>query len=285
MTIGAAIVQKGSAVHLLFVDESGTAPTAAQASDNPVFVMGGLVVPEAVWPELKSDFDAAKRSYGVTGEIKWRFFSVPRVGSKPNSLSHLDAVRKEGLRTQLLRLITTHSTMRVIAVVVDTEAAYRRVHVNDSDDLYHDAFKALTERFQHHLQDLERESDTDVRGMIVCDNRNNDQDHRLKAFHHSLLTGSERYASTYTNLVEGLFIAASHHSVGTQFADLVAGAVFRAEARGDRRFVDQLIPSFRTSSKGRIEGFGVVRIPKREDAVSGSPRACEYRRSHGVLRR
>lgn len=262
MTIGAAIVQKGSAVHLLFVDESGTAPTPSQAADNPVFVMGGLVIPEHVWPKLKSDFDDVKKTFDVVGEIKWRFFSAPRKGSKSTSLSHLDEVRKEELRTRLLGLITKYPTIKLIAVVVDTRAAYRRPHVKTSDDLYHDAFKALTERFQYYLQDLERLLDTNVHGMIVCDNRNNDQDHRLKEFHQSLLSGTERYTATYANLIEGLFIAASHHSLGTQFADLVAGAVFRAEARDDHRFVQQLRSVFRTSQAGRIEGFGVVRIPK-----------------------
>ncbi|MGO4533826.1 DUF3800 domain-containing protein [Leifsonia sp. 2MCAF36] len=102
-----------------------------------------------------------------------------------------------------------------------------------------------------------------MNGMIVCDNRNNDQDNRLKEFHQTLLTGEGRNTSVYENLVEGLFIAASHHSVGTQFADLVAGAVFRAEARNDTRFTSQIMSAFRTSPGGVIPGYGVVYVPKK----------------------
>ncbi|AZZ56943.1 hypothetical protein C5E08_14185 [Rathayibacter iranicus] len=98
--------------------------------------------------------------------------------------------------------------------------------------------------------------------MIVADNRNNDQDDRLKEFHQNLLAGGKNTAN-YSNLIEGLFIAASHHSPGTQFADLVAGAVFRSEARDDKRFASQLESAFRRSPTGSIDGYGLVRVPHR----------------------
>ena len=63
-------------MHLLFVDESGTAPTPAHAQANPVFVIGGVIVPEPVWPRLKTGMDDIARDYRVDGEIKWRFFSA-----------------------------------------------------------------------------------------------------------------------------------------------------------------------------------------------------------------
>jgi hypothetical protein len=68
--------------------------------------------------------------------------------------------------------------------------------------------------------------------------------------------------SSYGNMVEGLFIAPSHLSVGIQFADMVAGAVFRAYKANDTRFADQIQESFRTSPAGVMEGFGLVKFPK-----------------------
>lgn len=250
-------------MHLLFVDESGTAPNAAQAAKNPIFVMGGLVIPEDVWPKIKDDLEIVKRRFAVTGEIKWRFFTAARPGSKPNPLSHLDATQKEALRTDLLALIVKYKAIKLIVAVVDTVQAYQQYHINTPDDLYHDAFKKLSERFQYFLQDLERASGVRMNGMIVCDNRNNDQDNRLKEFHQTLLTGGGRFTSNYGNLIEGLFIAASHHSIGTQFADIVAGAVFRDEARNDPRFKNQILTAFRASPSGRIPGYGIVYIPKK----------------------
>lgn len=63
-------------------------------------------------------------------------------------------------------------------------------------------------------------------------------------------------------MIEGLFIAPSHLSVGIQFADMVAGAVLRAFRAQDKRFAAQTKPAFRTSPKGKIDGDGLVKFPK-----------------------
>ena len=248
-------------MHILFVDESGTPPSEEKAASDPIFVLGGIVVPEEVWPKLRADLDAAKRRYGVSGEIKWRYFA-PNRGGKTHPLSHLSREDRDALREELLAAITRYKAIRVIASVVNTVDAYKRPQIDDVDDLYHEAFKQLSERFQYFLQDLERESGSPMKGMIVCDNRNNDQDNRLKEFHQTLLQGG-RSTSNYGNLIEGLFIAASHHSPGTQFADLVAGCIFRREARGDSRFFDQISDRVRRSPSGQMAGFGLIYIPKK----------------------
>lgn len=248
-------------VHILFVDESGTTPPPSKAPIAPLFVLGGLIVPEEIWPKLKTDLEIAKRRYRVTGEIKWRYFAPPK-GARLHSLSHLDTTAKANLRLELLAAVAKYKSVRIIATVVDTAAAYARFGMSDADDLYHLAFKQLSERFQYFLQDLERASGTSVRGMIVCDNRNNDQDSRLKEFHQALLGGGT-YTSNYGNLVEGLFIAASHHSPGTQFADLIAGAIFRRERHGDERFYEHIADRVRTGPCGRVAGYGMVYIPKK----------------------
>lgn len=248
-------------MYLLFVDESGTAPPPDKTTKTPVFVLGGLIVPEATWADLRSDLDRAKRRFGVSGEIKWRFFAPSR-GGKPNSLSHLDDHAKEDLRRALLFAINRQDSVRVIATVVDTAAAYRRVGVDNDDDLYHLAFKQLSERFQYFLQDVERDTGEAARGMIVCDNRNSHQDNRLKEFHQTLLAGGAQ-TSNYSNLIEGLFIAASHHSPGTQYADLVAGSIFRKEQRDDPRFYEQIEERVRRSGAGTIPGYGLIYIPKK----------------------
>ncbi|MHB8385172.1 DUF3800 domain-containing protein [Metallibacterium sp.] len=54
----------------------------------------------------------------------------------------------------------------------------------------------------------------------------------------------------------------SHQSIGIQFADMVAGAVYRKYAKGDDRFFDQIVASFRASPRGEINGFGIVHFPK-----------------------
>ncbi len=141
-------------------------------------------------------------------------------------------------------------------------SAYKLGYVNTADDVYWYSYKQLTERFQYYLQDLERTVGQRVHGIIVCDHRAPKDDQRLRELHHQLIDSGKATVSRYQNLIEGLFIAPSHLSVGVQFADMVAGAVFRRFKGQDDRFFSQIENSFRRSPGGNLEGYGLVRFPK-----------------------
>lgn len=248
-------------MHILFVDESGSPPDPDKAASQPFFVLGGIVIPEDIWAKLAGDLARLKAQFKIEGEIKWRYFAPDR-GGKPHALSHLSPQAKEDLRSQLYQAIGRYRSVRLICVVANTERAFLLPYVGSGDDLYWYCYKQLTERFQYYLQDLERIVGQKLNGIIVCDHRGPKDDERLRELHHKLLAGRSNTISSYGNLIEGLFIAPSHLSVGIQFADLVAGAVYRAFKSQDRRFMDQIEAAFRTSPQGRIEGYGLVRFPK-----------------------
>jgi hypothetical protein len=128
--------------------------------------------------------------------------------------------------------------------------------------LYQQSYKILTERFQYFLQDLERTSGQRVNGLIICDHRNQHEDERLRALHQKLVNGTGSFTSNYANIIEGLFMAPSHYSIGIQFADLVAGAIYRLYEAHDDRFFQIIKPLIRTSITGRLEGYGMIALPK-----------------------
>lgn len=248
-------------MHILFVDESGSPPESAKVADQPFFVLGGIVIPEDIWAKMAADLGRLKTEFHIDGEIKWRYFA-PDKGGKAHALSHLSAAEREDLRTQLFGVIGKFKSVRLICVVTSTELAYRQPYIKTGDDLYWYSYKQLTERFQYYLQDLERTVGQKLNGIVVCDHRGPKDDERLRELHQKLLRGDKGTISSYGNLVEGLFIAPSHLSVGIQFADMVAGAVFRAYRAKDERFAKQIKPSFRTSPAGKIDGYGLVKFPK-----------------------
>lgn len=248
-------------MHILFVDESGSAPEPDKAALQPFFVLGGIVIPEDIWAKMATDLARLKAHYGISGEIKWRNFA-PDKGGKAHALSHLSAEQKDQLRVQLYEVIRRYKSVRLICVVANTVKAFELGYVNSANDLYWYSYKMLTERFQYYLQDLERVVGQKLNGMVVCDHRGPKDDERLRELHHKLVNGKGGVISSYGNMVEGLFIAPSHLSVGIQFADMVAGAVFRAFKAQDARFADQIKESFRASPSGVMEGFGLVKFPK-----------------------
>ncbi len=249
-------------MQILFVDESGTPPPVDRIETSPLFVLGGAIIPDDFWHRVKADLEAAKREFSVTGEIKWRFFSPDN--RKAHSMSHLDAPQKEALRSRLFGILVKYKSIKTMSVIVDTAAAYALPYLNSPDDLYWYAYKTMTERFQYYLQDVSRVAGQRINGIIVCDHRAPGDDQRLQELHAKLLQGQHDAHSNYANLVEGVFIAPSHLSVGIQFADMVGGAVLRRFKANDSRFFDQIADTFRKSEKGGIEGYGLISFPKKK---------------------
>jgi hypothetical protein len=250
-------------MQILFVDESGTPPPPDKKDGATLFVLGGVVIPEDFWSRLAVDLRRLKEQFKVTGEIKWRYFAPDKPGGKPHSLSHLSAPEKEALRSKLYEAVAAYKSVRLICVATNVPLAYGLPYIRNADDLYWYSYKQLTERFQYYLQDLERTVGQRVNGIIVCDHRGPKDDSRLRELHEQLLQGKKANFSHYENLIEGLFIAPSHLSVGVQFADMIAGAVFRAFKADDPRYFRQIEASFRRSPAGKLEGYGLVKFPNR----------------------
>jgi hypothetical protein len=248
-------------MQILFIDESGTPPPARTAAEVGFFVLGGVVIPEEVWVKLAADLKRIKIAYSVVGELKWRYFA-PDKGGRSTSISHLDAATKEALRSDLYKALTAYRAVKIISVVTNAAAAYAKGYVDSPEKMYWLAYKQLTERFQYYLQDLSRLIGHSVHGIVVCDNRGPKDDENLRNLHATLMNSKTENVSHYQNVIEGLFIAPSHLSVGIQFADLVAGAIFRHFKAKDDRFYRQIAGSLRTSPTGSVDGFGIVKFPK-----------------------
>ena len=99
-------------------------------------------------------------------------------------------------------------------------------------------------------------------GIVIADHRGGADDKRLQKLHNKLLYASGFNISTYTNLVEGLFLQQSNLSVGIQLADMVAGAVWRHYERGDSHWFNMVAPTLRTDRGGKTAGFGIIKVPK-----------------------
>ena len=70
------------------------------------------------------------------------------------------------------------------------------------------------------------------------------------------------FTSSFDNYVETIFLTPSHHSVGIQFADMVAGCIARKYNSGDDYFYDAIKGSLRTSAAGKVPGYGSIKVPK-----------------------
>jgi hypothetical protein len=246
-------------MHILFLDESGTAP---RPGDNypAYFVVGGIIIPETSWHRMRDGLMGLKIRRQVRGEIKWRYFA-PNNCEPRNPMRNMAQEDRDSLREEIYKLIGSEVAVRTIACVASREAAYAMPSVNSQADLYHGTFKPVTERFQYHLQDVGKVSGRKELGIIVGDHRAAGDDRRLRGHHEKLLHSSAAFTSKYENLIESLFLHPSNLSVGIQLADMVAGAVWRKFERKDDRFYKMLEPSLRTNRSGVVPGYGIVKFP------------------------
>ncbi|TAJ34406.1 DUF3800 domain-containing protein [Bosea sp. (in: a-proteobacteria)] len=254
-------------MHILFVDESGTPPKpTADFSKQRYFVIGGAVVHEAAWQRVREKLLGLKARRRIRGEFKWRYFA-PGNADERNPMRALDQFERDSIRAEIFDIINKDSGVTCLACVADAQIAYSYDSTKTADELYHAAYKPVTERFQYFLQEFGRKTHNKEFGIVVCDHRGANDDKRLRQHHDKLLYSSSEFTSRYNNLVESVFLQPSNLSVGIQLADMVAGAVWRKFEKNDDRYFNLVEASFRRSKTGQITGFGVVMYPKiRKDA-------------------
>lgn len=163
----------------------------------------------------------------------------------------------------MFAIITRRKAVRIIACVTSVAAGYEQAYVDDEEDLYGYTYKCVSERFQYFLQDMGRTVGSSQLGIIVADHRGRSQDERLRLLHHDFIDRDAPIFANYANYVETLFLTPSHHSVGIQFADMVAGAIGRKFNSDDSFYYDLIERSFRRAANGRVEGYGIAKFPAR----------------------
>jgi len=250
-------------MHLCFVDESGSPPKPNKIGNRKYFVIAGLIMHEAQWHGVAAEVRKLRlrADFQIKGEIKWRYFGTENT-DKDNSVSHLSQEKRDEFRKELFSIITRRKSITIIACVADSEAAYKTAYIKDQEDLYHFTYKPVSERFQYYLQDVSRTVGDKQLGIIVADHRGKAQDETFRKKHDDLVEAPGPFSSKYENYVETVFLTPSHHSVGIQLADMVAGAIGRAFNTEENKFAEMLKPAFRAGPNGKIMGFGIVKFPK-----------------------
>ena len=240
-------------MHFCFVDESGTPPSKPNP-DRPYFTLGAVIIRDSDWRAIANDVRGFCTSNRLRGELKWRYFS-PHNSSAENPMLGKSAGERKALSLEFARIIAK-SKVTIIACVTDIGAAFEYASVTNQQELYHFAYKPLSERFQYFLQDHKS------LGITIADHRGRDNDRLFRAHHDNLTVGVGKTISGYDRFIEGLLLQDSCHSIGIQLADFVAGAVHRAYSTNDGEVATILKPRVRRKPDGTIQGHGIVHHPR-----------------------
>jgi hypothetical protein len=196
-------------MHLCFVDESGT--PAKPGRDTPrFFTIAGVIIPEERWHSVANRLQRLKTRTGYRGELKWRFFA-PNNKDEANAMVEWSQDQRNEFREQVFTVLTADRSIRIVAAICEASAAYALQNVKEQDNVY-----------------------------VVADHRGRGSDEKMRLQHQRLVIEERAYTSRYNNLIEGLFLAPSHLSVGIQMADMVAGAIWRRFEHADSFWYDKI---------------------------------------------
>ncbi|MEN9961841.1 MAG: hypothetical protein RIS66_254 [Actinomycetota bacterium] len=165
---------------------------------------------------------------------------------KPNPLVRVgmtDFSERRHFVMQALSKLVQIESLEVIGAVVDKKKSF-------GPPPMHHALTVLFERAELSLQDK------NTHGLMFCDDENKNEV-PLRAL---LDAGSTNYVK-FQNIKETIAFVPSVSSPGVQFADLVAGSIFRAANTGDTGYMEKLMPHVRTDSWGRWRGHGIKMYP------------------------
>lgn len=225
-------------MHLLYVDESGSAADPAQK----YFVLAGVAVFERKthWVEQELNKVAAKFSPSdpYTVELHGSPMRSGREGWKVHPLPDRLAAIKEALK---LGVADNYPRVRLFAAVVKKAALV-------GDDPVEHAFEQLTNRFDLYLKRLHHKHGDSQRGIMLFDESATEK--RIQSLAREFKYSGHSWGKT-SNYAEVPVFLDSKASRLIQLADLVAYALFRFHEHCDNAFYDVIKHCF--DSEGGVE--------------------------------
>ena len=270
--------------HLLYIDDSGTKEYADSPEDygsgnTRHFVFGGLLIAQEEIETLLEAIRESKRDCFHTDsvEIKSNWLRIP----KERRARYLDpfGITEEELHdfVESYYGIVADADLMLIASVVD------KVHMQEdyATPWYAPAvaYEAILQRVENELGDRGGRVSVVIDDMTGATPKHNQYKANLKRHHDRLRQHGSRLKSgfTFTCLEGRVKFVPSNRNHLIQVADLVAYNVYRQfREHGDAweeyagkplptyGWFERLGPKFRSSASGRVQGYGVVKLPLRQ---------------------
>lgn len=244
---------------IAFLDEAGTPeiPCISKGATEDVFCIGHCFMSIHYWHELRRIYDQTRTDFKIDldQELKWR-----NLLRHSGPAKHMDASMTFDFLETLVGRIDA-KRFWAVAVTVDKDSVYRRKgYIREAQNIYNAAVLFALQRLQNHLDD-KHGADALCPALVIADSRQaSGQDNRLRKFVDDAMGGTGGlWVSFDKSLVEGILFQVSHYSVGVQIADLIAGATFQRDARGDATYFELWRPVLRKSPGGKVDGWGYVR--------------------------
>ena len=241
----------------LFLDESGDHNLSVIDPSYPLFVLGGVI--------MDSDY-ARDVLTPRMAEFKLQLFGrddlILHTADITRNRNGFERLKDAGFRLEFylrLNALMRELEYRVVACAIRKEEHLVRYGVAALDP-YLMSLDILVERFCMDVGDIEGS------GVIVAERRGPTLDHELELAWLNLKIQGTRFmhARQVERRIQSLILKSkAANSAGLQLADLVVTPIGRKVLGKPVKEDYEIVESrFRRSSSGRIEGYGLVVLPK-----------------------
>lgn len=263
-------------LYLGFCDESGnyiSSPSDKAIRQSPFFVTSTVIINAKDWKFLKNKIAYIKNKYNIPIEQEVKYSHLYEA-LKAHKTGKMDKLIKDKLYlTKIDFRILTEYFKDVLAFLHDNRLLHSSIICNITDNSSINGLKEDTilkwhlqntmQRFNMELSSLK--NNPNDYGILFVDTKGENKDNILRKTYDSIFNNGD--FMKYDGLMDGLNIQISHHSVGIQLADLVAGVTLgwlRGYSPSVELFENFIYPKLRKDIKtGKVLGYGLVLIPKR----------------------
>jgi hypothetical protein len=257
------------AIYFAFCDENGAYKRLRGSGflrAHPVYLRATVHFPADQWKNLEGRFRELKNNYGLplTEEIKWSYAwslkSHARTGKsiKPRDkyyfLRDYDPERLQEFLLEAVSLLRTVDGAKAIITITDN-AVCQKIGIE----------RLLRMHLQESMQRIEMDMQADPSNLCVLfvDPVSADKDKALREAYAQLYHVGD-LITRYSHIKDSLNLEHSHHSVGIQMADYMAGAVGSAlngRPLGQQIYAEQIRHILRRHLNGSVGGYGIREVP------------------------
>lgn len=211
-------------MYMMYVDESGD--TGVQNSNNPYFILSGIVFHELRWNTYLDELIAFRRNMNATYGLRMNEeVHAYAMISQPGELIRIKRHDRLSILRNFIDQLASMPDLNVINIVVDKR------NKSSDYDVFGMSWKILLQRFENTMShgNFRGPQNTDERGIIFSDNS---QEHRLRLLLRQLrrynpVPSQPQFSITYRDLrirriVEDISFRDSKFSYFIQAADIVA---------------------------------------------------------------
>ncbi len=254
-----------NSIYFVFSDEAGNYkknPGRKFIKKNPYYIRSAYIVKAIDWRALRDEFLEIKEHFGLDlyDEIKWSETWVAFRRGEINKEEYKNKVKFFKAAMNLLKEISYCKILFTITFneVVNSieESNIKKWHIQD-----------IMQRIQYEIQ-----SDVDNLSIIFLDPPSSERERQMFLEIYREIFLNDRFVEGYKNLKDTLNFELSHHSVGIQIADYLAGC-FNGFMRGFpesiKIFKEIVYPMIRKNQHNNPLGWGLIEIPSDRDLREG----------------